>query len=370
MNVFIAIMLLFAAAGLADKLCGGKLGLNAGFERGLSSMGGLAMSMVGIYCAGITVVGAHAEGLAALSERLPFDPSLIVGCLLATDMGGYSIAGQMAATREIGLFSGLIAASTLGTTISFALPIAMSSIQPDDTAPMMKGFLLGIVTIPASLVSGGLLVGMPVGDLLVNSAPILVICAVLCLALLKATQATTRALLVLGQVIRTAGCLLFAAVVAGLFVPAWQFVDTALVSEAFLVVVKITAVVCGALVFSQIVMARCKKPISALARLMKVNDFAVVGLLLSVFTSLSMLPLFASMDKRGKVMNAAFTVSGAFALGGQLAFVASVEPAAMVWCYILSKLCGGACAVLAAVFTTPADLEKEDAVLTEAPRAC
>ena len=47
MNIFIAIMLVFAAAGLVDEMLGGKLGLMPNFEKGLATMGGLAMSTVG-----------------------------------------------------------------------------------------------------------------------------------------------------------------------------------------------------------------------------------------------------------------------------------------------------------------------------------
>ena len=46
MNIFIAIMLVFAAAGLLDEILGGKLGLMPNFEKGLATMGGLAMSTV------------------------------------------------------------------------------------------------------------------------------------------------------------------------------------------------------------------------------------------------------------------------------------------------------------------------------------
>lgn len=35
MNIFIAIMLVFAAAGLVDEMLGGKLGLMPNFEKGL-----------------------------------------------------------------------------------------------------------------------------------------------------------------------------------------------------------------------------------------------------------------------------------------------------------------------------------------------
>ncbi len=38
MNIFIAIMLVFAAAGLVDEMLGGKLGLMPNFEKGLATM--------------------------------------------------------------------------------------------------------------------------------------------------------------------------------------------------------------------------------------------------------------------------------------------------------------------------------------------
>ena len=56
MNIFIAIMLVFAAAGLLDEILGGKLGLMPNFEKGLATMGGLAMSTVGFYAIGVTYV--------------------------------------------------------------------------------------------------------------------------------------------------------------------------------------------------------------------------------------------------------------------------------------------------------------------------
>ena len=58
-----------------------------------------------------------------------------------------------------------------------------------------------------------------------------------------------------------------------------------------------------------------------------VNSYSVVGLIISLATCISMIPMMEKMDDRGKVMNAAFAVSGSFVLGGQLAFIASVEPA-------------------------------------------
>ena len=67
---------------------------------------------------------------------------------------------------------------------------------------------------------------------------------------------------------------------------------------------------------------------------------------------ISMLPLYGRMDVRGKVMNAAFTVSGAFCLGGQLAFVAAVATGQQVTAFLVAKLAAGLAAVwLALKFT-------------------
>ena len=76
---------------------------------------------------------------------------------------------------------------------------------------------------------------------------------------------------------------------------------------------------------------------------------AVVGLFLSFIQSLAMLPLFSKMDKRGKVLNAAFSVAGAYVVGGQMTLVASLIPGNWVIAYMISKVLSGGLAVVLAV---------------------
>ena len=219
----------------------------------------------------------------------------------------------------------------------------------------MSGLVLGIVTLPATLLVGGLMLGVPVGELAAGCGPIVALCAVLCLALVKARRPATRVLLAMGNLIRLASFLLFALVILGLFVPQWSLTAPELVHEALVIVVKITAVVCGAMVAARLILAWCRRPIEGLARVLGVKEEAAVGLVLSLATSLSMLPLFGKMDRRGRVMNAAFSVSGAFALGGQMAFIASVEPGPVVAAFVCAKLAGGVCALLAGRLFCPAE---------------
>ena len=61
MNIFIAIMLVFAAAGLLDEILGGKLGLMPNLKRGLPRWAVWAMSTVGFYAIGVYIC-ADARG--------------------------------------------------------------------------------------------------------------------------------------------------------------------------------------------------------------------------------------------------------------------------------------------------------------------
>ena len=50
--------------------------------------------------------------------------------------------------------------------------------------------------------------------------------------------------------------------------------------------------------------------------------------------------LFSKMNKKGKILNAAFSLSGAFVFGGQLGFIASVNPASVTWFVVVKLLAG------------------------------
>ena len=107
--------------------------------------------------------------------------------------------------------------------------------------------------------------------------------------------------------------------------------------------------VCGGLVLSQVALKRLQKPIQRIGAVLGINEEAVVGLFLSFIQSLAMLPLFSKMDKRGKVLNAAFSVAGAYVVGGQMTLVASLIPGNWVTAYMISKVLSGGLAVALAV---------------------
>ncbi|MGM9986674.1 MAG: ethanolamine utilization protein EutH [Bacillaceae bacterium] len=359
MNVVIAILLLFALLGVVDKILGGKLGVAREFDHGLSTMGSLCLSMVGIYCVAITALRANPEVIASLSNILPFDASLLAGALLAPDLGGYAIASEVAATSQISIYTGVLVASTLGCLISFVLPISLGSIKRDEVMDFMQGVLWGIVALPLGLAIGGVVIGISLPTLAANLWPVLILCVLLCITLFAVPKVCITVLAMIGQFVRIGGIVLFCVVTFGVFVPTKALVPDTLFWEVLVIAFKITVVVCGSMVASRLVLDYCGRVVKVAARILHVNDYAIIGLFISLATSISMLPFYSKMDKRGKVINAAFTVSGAFALGGQLAFVSSVTSGINVAAYLVCKFLGGIAAVLlASRFTKDQSLQK------------
>ena len=71
MNFPIAILLFCTMCGLVDKIIGGRFGLAEEFDRGMTMMGSLSLTMAGIYCFAVMLGRALAAILQTVS--LPFE---------------------------------------------------------------------------------------------------------------------------------------------------------------------------------------------------------------------------------------------------------------------------------------------------------
>ncbi len=346
MNPLIYIMLLFFIIGILDKIFGGRLGLAQGLDRGLSQMGVLCMSMLGFYCIGVTLIRENIGAISAFGESLPFDLSIISGMLLAPDMGGFPLSVEMAADSKLGLFSGMLLSSGIGCLLSFQLPIALTMIEKEDIPAMMEGMIPGILAVPVGLFVGGFCLGLSVSTLFMQMLPVLIICAIMAVGFWKAHKLMAKILTVFGICIRVLGMVLFALLMVGLFYEPFQMAEEALVYEGLTVVAKITIIVCGALSLSELLMKFCKPLFKKIACKLKTNETSMMGLLISITSGVAMLPMYRSMDEKGKLLNSAFSIMGAYVLGGQMAYIAGVTSGYSVWIYILGKLLSGIVGIL------------------------
>lgn len=345
MNIIIGILLILSIIGLLDKVTGNHLGFEEEFDSGLSIMGSTMLSILGIYCIGVTFAQTHVTTIQELSSGMPFDPSILPGSLLSCDLGGFSISDRIAQTPLIGTFSGVIIASSLGVTISFQLPLFLSSLSRFNMIKVLKGLILGIAVLPVSFFISGLLLRIPMGQLACNLLPVLALCGLLVFLVVAFPTLFSKVLIFVGNAIKLLCALFFIAVVIGFFIPSLALAEKDLVYEAATIVIKMTIIVCGSMILSKLVLKYCPKAVTWIAGKLDINEVAAVGLLVSLCSSLSMLPLYRKMDRRGKMMNLAFSVSGAYVIGGQLAFISSLCPGSTVLIFVFSKLLGGGLAI-------------------------
>ena len=348
MNPFVLIMLICAAIGLLDKMLGGPWGLGRAFDNGLAVMGGMALSMIGLYCIGITVIQQYSEQIAAALTWLPFDPALLIACLLPPDMGGYPMSMEIARDPAVGLFFAALITPSLGTVIGYQLPVFLGAIGKEDIQPVLKGLFIGVGVLPPGLLLGGLLLRVPLGALLLNLLPVTVICVVLIAALTFAERPTTRILQAVGVVIKILSYVLSALLIVDLYVTDLHLVAPELRNECFTMVFQVTVVISGALVLSQLVNRYCHRPLAHMAKRLGVNEYAVMGLMLGAVNSLAMLPLLPRMDTKGKLLNGAFSAAASYTFGGQMAFVAGSSNGMTTAVFMVTKLLCGVLGVLVA----------------------
>lgn len=345
MNILIAILLVFALVGFVDKMFHLKWGLEDIFDNGFTTMGSLAISVIGIYCIGITFVSKNINMLSRLNDYMFFDSSVIIGSLLAPDIGGYPIVSQISHHSGITILAGILLTSTLGCTISFQLPVFLSFLDKKEISNLMKGFIIGIITLPIGLLVSYPFLNINIKIFILNLLPIIVICLILSFMILKIPSITVKILSILANGIKALSYILFLIVIIGLYIPELQYVQLSLVQESVLMVLKIVIIVSGSMVLSELILKYCSKYIDIIAKKLSVNKESIVGFVLNCASSLAMLPLYSKMNKKGKLMNAAFSVSGAYVFGGQLGFIASVSNES-VTVYVLTKLLCGILAVL------------------------
>ena len=350
-EILIAVMAGFAVLGALDRILGNHWGLGQEFENGILAMGSLALAMVGIVSLAPVLANLLKPVIVPVYGFLGADPAMFAGSILACDMGGGALAVQMTDDPQAAMLGGVLTGSMLGATIVFTIPVAMGILEERDRAAMAKGILCGIVTIPVGVLAGGLAAGFPVGMVLRNLVPIVLIAALIALGLWRAEGAMVRGFEVFGKavvIVVTVG--LAAAIVEGLtgfvIIP-----GMAPISEGFETVGTIAIVLAGAFPLVFVVTKMLRKPLMAVGKKLGINDAAAAGLIASLANSIAAFGMVKDMNQRGKVINIAFAVSAAFVFGDHLGYTAGFAPQ-MLGAMIVGKLVGGVSAIFVALWLT------------------
>ena len=350
-ELLIALMGLFALLGAADRIAGNKFGLGKQFEEGILAMGSLAMAMLGIISLSPVLANLLRPVIVPVFSFLGADPAVFAGTILACDMGGGALALELTESRDAAMLGGVITGSMLGATVVFTIPVAMGILEAEDRPAMAKGILCGIVTIPLGILAGGIVAGFPLGMVLRNLIPIVLIAAAIAFGLWKAEKAMVKGFTVFGKAVT-------AIITAGLGAAIWETLTgkvlipgLAPLSEGFETVGAIAIVLAGAFPLVYVLTRLLRRPLLRLGKLLGVNDAAAAGLIATLANSIATFGMVKDMDNRGKVVNIAFAVSAAFVFGDHLGFAAGFAPE-MLPAMIAGKLVGGISAAALALLLT------------------
>ena len=353
-EILIAVMAGFAVLGAADRIFGNRYGLGKEFEEGILAMGSLALAMVGIVSLAPVLAQLLKPVVVPIFGFLGADPAMFAGTILACDMGGGALALEMTADREAALLGGVLNGSMLGATLVFTIPVAMGILQETDRPAMAKGILCGIVTIPLGVLAGGLAAGFPVGMVLRNLIPIVLIAVLIALGLWRAEKAMVSGFALFGKIVVIVVTIgLVAAIVEALtgfaIIP-----GMAPISDGFETVGVIAIILAGAFPLVFVLTKLLRLPLMAVGKKLGINDAAAAGLIASLANSIATFGMVKDMNERGKVVNIAFAVSAAFVFGDHMGFTAGFAPE-MIGPMIVGKLVGGISAVIVALWLTKRD---------------
>lgn len=355
-RVLTCVMAAFAMAGAIDRILGNQTGLGKKFEQAFFTMGPLVLSMVGMLVISPVIANVLGPVLTPAFRMIGADPAVFAGMFLGTDMGGAALAEALAIDPQSGQLAGFVTSSMMGATIVFHIPVAME-LAGRDSQYIAKGMIAGLITIPLGCFAGGMVAGFPISLVLHDTLPVAVISVLLTVGMICFRDVMVRGFTLFGRfilIIATAGLALGILQELTGLTPIKGITPA---SEAFAIVATVAVFLAGAFPLMHVLTFVLRKPLTAAGRSLGINETSAVGPILTLVNSIPMLESMKDMDPKGKILNAAFCVSGAFAFGDFIGFVAAQSPVMMIP-MILGKLTAAVTAVILAMLLTKRDSEQ------------
>lgn len=346
--VLSAVMLIFLLIGAADSICGNRLGLGGEFTKGLMTSGRLLLCMTGFMVLAPALAQIIGPAVAPVFRSFGADPSAIAGILLANDSGGAVLALKMADSKEAGLFNGLIVGASMGTTVMFHIPLVMSNTSEESRPAALSGLLMGIITIPVGCLVGGLSAKFDFLIVFCNTLPVLLLSVVLAVLLGVFGGRVVPVFSVIGRFLELVSlfglCCAAVKQMAGIEV----IHGMGSVEEVFCVVGGITLFLAGAFPLMAVLQRLLAPVLKTAERVLGTGKEGVSGILVGMVNGIPAVASLNTMDARGRMLTAAFLVSGSCLIGDHAAFTAQMAPQ-FSGAVLLGKMTGSVAAVAACV---------------------
>lgn len=339
-NQIIMYILTFGAAlGGIDLMLGNKFGYGDKFESGFQMLGPVALSMAGIICLAPVLSAVLGRIVEPFCNLVHMDPG-IFGSVLAIDMGGYQLSVDLAKDAMFGQFSGVIVSSIFGCTVVFSIPVGLGFLTDEDRPYFTRGILIGLATMPVSILTAALLLNMDLGHTLWNCLPVLLLSAILGGGVLKKSDIMMKGFLAFAKTVKIIAIFGLTAAAISHLSGVTLFTNLLPLEEAMATVSSICIVMLGSMPLAELLQRLLKKPFTFLNRKYGLNSASVTGLMLGLVSATPALAMIHQMNRRGQVVISAALVSCICSFGAHFAFANSLCPQ-MVPALLAAKLLGG-----------------------------
>lgn len=347
----VVIVIGFLCLGAIDKCLGNRWGLGQRFTDGFQTMGSLTLAMVGLISIAPVLASLLTPLIAPVYGVVGADPATFANTILALDMGGHALATEMSQSAEAELFAWVFLGTMMGPTIAFTIPVGLGIIAKEDHTYFAKGILLGLITVPLGCLVGGIVADLPILIIVRNLIPTIVLSVVISVGLWRFTDKMIAIFSVFAKCIEIIAIVGLAAISVETFTGITVIPNMTPLMEGVEIIAMIAVFLAGAFPMVAFITWSLKNVLKKVGTYLGVSETSTAGLMASLAHAIPMFSLLKEMEPRGKIINVAFAVSGAFVFGGHLGFVAGINKE-IVFAMIVGKLVGGISAVLLAIVTT------------------
>lgn len=349
-QIIMCILAFGAALGGMDQILGNHFGYGEKFESGFRMLGPVALAMAGIICLAPVLSVVLGIIVTPLCDFLHLDPG-IFGSILAIDMGGCQLAVDLAKDPGFGLFSGVIVSSIFGCTLVFNIPVGLGFISEDDRPYFTKGILIGLATMPFSIVIAAWTLKLPLQNVLWNCMPVLLISLLLAIGVTKKPDAMMKGFQTFAKIIKMVA-ILGLTLAAVTHLTGMTLLQTLLpLQDAMKTVSAICIVMLGSMPLAELIQRLMKVPFAMISEKTGLNGATTTGILLGLVSATPALAMIPQMNRRGQVVACACLVSCVCSFGAHFAYANSMYPD-MVPAMLCAKLLGGLLGGLIAMVAT------------------
>jgi ethanolamine transporter len=367
-DIIVYIMVFFMVLGAIDRVIGGRFGLAAQFEEGFNAMGPLALGMIGVTCLAPLLGDVITPSIGPFFRLFGADPAMAGTIILSIDTGGYALAHAMTSNADIANYSAIILGSMMGPTLAFGIPVALGIINAEDRRFLALGTMAGLIVIPIACVIGGLIAGFDTGMVLVNMIPIFIVAFLLSLGLGLIPRGMIKGFNVFSKIMIAIITVALALAIIEKLTGLTVLPGMAPLEDSYVIIGSIAIMLAGAYPMVHVITKLAKKPLSKVGKLIGINEVSVAGMIATLANSIPMFGMVKDMDSKGKLLNFAFAVCAAFALGDHLGFAAGVEPD-LIFAMVACKILGGILCVVAGIVVYKVMRKKLGGDITSAPPA-